>query len=279
MRGTQCLYNNSRTALYRVFVTPFEKVDVLTRRSALAPPASRTLPPLSSPPMQSFVRHAALIHRPRKPHRSETPDSQAATKPTRFPIDQMIRDRQILIADEDNQLTGPQDTLQVLQSLNLNTHSLRMVSRAPPNPTGDQPRYAICRIVDKRVEQERERAQEKAKKETARRLARVKELELNWAIASHDLGHKMKQMKTFLEKGYKVEVIFAKKRRGRVATRDEAQALLQAVRDTVAEVRGAKEWREPDGQPPNVMKLYLEAPAPAKAPSNFSAVASEPSEN
>jgi len=225
--------------------------------------------------MQSFARHAALIHRPRKPSSSATPEPKAAQ---RLPADVLIRDREILIAGEDSKLTGPHNTSRVLQSLDLDTQSLRMVSRAPPNPTGDQPQYAICRIVDKRLEKEREKEQEKARKETARRLARIKELELNWAIASHDLGHKMKQMKGFLEKGYKVEVIFAKKRGSRMATRDEAEALVKAVRDVVAEVRGAKEWKAADGQPPKVMKLYLDAPPSAKAPSKSSAVNSESSE-
>ncbi|KAK2002033.1 translation initiation factor IF-3 [Colletotrichum falcatum] len=274
MRGTQCLYNYSRTALYRVFVSPFERVEALSRRSALAHPASRTLPPVLPPPMQSFARHAALIHRPRKP-KSATRDPNATTKPGHLPADHLILDRQILVADENSKLTGPYNTSQVLKSLDLDTQSLRMVSRRPQNPTGDQPQYAICRIIDKLAEREREKAQEKARKETARRLSRVKELELNWAIASHDLGHKMRQMKGFLEKGYKVEVIFAKKKGSRVATRDEALALVQAVRDVVAEVRGAKEWKEAEGQPPKVMKLYLEAPSPAKAPSKSSAVGSE----
>ncbi|GKT58644.1 translation initiation factor IF-3 [Colletotrichum tofieldiae] len=275
MRVTRCLYNHSRTALYRVFVSPFEKVEALSRRSALALPAPRTLPPVLSPPMQSFARHAALIHRPRKPHRSTASDPKAATKPGQLPADEMIRDRQILVVDETNKLTGPHVTRRVLQSLDPETQSLRMVSRPPPNPAEDQPRFAICRVVDKRVEKERERVQEKAKKETARKLARVKELELNWAIAPHDLGHKMRQMKGFLEKGYKVEVLFAKKKGSRIATRDEALALVQAVRDAVAEVGGAKEWKEPDGQPLKVMKLYLDAPASAKAPSETSARASE----
>ncbi|EFQ29876.1 translation initiation factor IF-3 [Colletotrichum graminicola] len=276
MSGTRCLYNYSRATLYRVFVSPFEKVEALARRSALAHPAPRTLPPVLSPPMQSFARHAALIHRPRKPSRSAEPEPKAAR---RLPFDEMIRDRQILVVDEDNKLTGPHNTSRVLQSLDLDTQSLRMVSRPPPNPTGDQPRYAICRVIDKRLEKEREKEQEKAKKETARRLARIKELELNWAIASHDLGHKMRQLKGFLEKGYKVDVIFAKKRGSRVATLDEAEALVKAVRDVVAEVRGAKEWKEAEGQPPKVMRLYLEAPPSAKAPSKSSAVNSEPSEN
>ncbi|GJD01173.1 translation initiation factor IF-3 [Colletotrichum higginsianum] len=161
----------------------------------------------------------------------------------------MIRDRQVLVVDENNKLTGPHETRRVLQSLDPETQSLRMVSRPGPNPAPDQPRFAICRVVDKRVEKEREKVQEKARKETARKLARFKVLELNWAIAPHDLGHRMKQMKGFLEKGYKVEVLFAKKKGSRRATRDEAEALVQAVRDAVAEVGGAKEWKESEGSP------------------------------
>ncbi|CCF46089.1 translation initiation factor IF-3 [Colletotrichum higginsianum] len=266
MRVTRCLYNNSRTALYRVFVSPFEKAEVLSRRSALSFPDTRTLPPVSTSPAQSFARYASLIPRSRKPNNSTASKPSAAAKPGQLPADMMIRDRQVLVVDENNKLTGPHETRRVLQSLDPETQSLRMVSRPGPNPAPDQPRFAICRVVDKRVEKEREKVQEKARKETARKLARFKVLELNWAIAPHDLGHRMKQMKGFLEKGYKVEVLFAKKKGSRRATRDEAEALVQAVRDAVAEVGGAKEWKESEGEPLKVFKLHLDAPAAAKAP-------------
>ncbi|WYZ38696.1 hypothetical protein EsH8_III_000610 [Colletotrichum jinshuiense] len=272
MRVTRCLCN-SRTALYRVFVSPFEKVEALSRRSALSLPPSRVLPAVMVPPMRDFARHAALIHRPRKPNRSSVAAPSAAASKSGLPADQQIHDRQIMVVDGNNKLTGPHDTRTVLASLDLEKQSLRMVTRPPPNPAQDQPRFPICRVIDKGVEKERERTQEKAKKEAARKLARVKELELNWAIAPHDMGHKMKQMKTFLEKGYKVEVLFAKKKGSRTATRDEAMALVQAVRDRVTEVGGAKEWKEPDGQPLKVMKLYLDsqANAPANSSANSSA--------
>ncbi|OLN84870.1 Translation initiation factor IF-3 [Colletotrichum chlorophyti] len=264
MRVTRCLYN-SRTALYRVFVSPFEKVEALTRPSALLLfPPSRALPTVSTLPTQDFIRHAALVHRPKKPRKTspaQGPNAASSSKTTLQDSD--ITDREIMVVDENNKLAGPFLTRRVLASLNPETESLRMVSRAPARPAEGQPRFAICRVVDKAAEKEKARAQEKARKESARKAARIKELELNWAIAPHDLGHRMKQLKSFLEKGYKVEVLFAKKKGSRAATRDEALALVQAVRDAVAEVEGAKEWKEPDGVPLKVMKLYLDAPSNA----------------
>ncbi|KAK7456152.1 hypothetical protein CaCOL14_004194 [Colletotrichum acutatum] len=278
MRITRCLYN-SRTALHRVFVSPFENVESISRRSALLSPVPRALPTILSPPLQGFARHAALI--PRFKKKKPSPSGQvsggdAAAKPGQLPQDRAISDREVMVVDENNKLTGPHNTRTFLRSLDPETQSLRMVSRPPPRPAPGQPPFAICRIVDKVAEKEKERALQKAKKDNARRLARVKELELNWAIAPHDMGHKMKQMKTFLEKGYKVEVIFAKKKNSRIATLEEAGALVQQVRDAVAEVAGAREYKEAEGQPRKVMRLHLEStakPAAKAAPAQEASAA------
>ncbi|KAL0943747.1 translation initiation factor IF-3 [Colletotrichum truncatum] len=257
MRVTRCLFN-SRTALHRVFVSPYEKVEVLSRRSALSICSARVLPPVLAP-IPNLTRHASLVSRFKKRNVSPAASNQKKGPPA----DEEIRDRMIMVVDENNKLEGPYETKKVLASLDPEAQSLRMVSRPPPNPTEDQPRFAICKIINKREEKAKERALEKVKKEAARKLSKVKELELNWAIAPHDLSHKMKQMKTFLEKGYKVEVLFAKKKGSRIATRDEAEALVQSVRESMAEIQGAKEWKEPDGAPLKVMKLYLNAPSNA----------------
>ncbi|KXH40345.1 translation initiation factor IF-3 [Colletotrichum salicis] len=262
MRITRCLYN-SRTALHRVFVSPFEKVESISRRSALLNPVSRALPTILSPPLQGFARHAALIPRFKKkrPSPSDTVSDAAAAKPGQLPQDRAISDREVMVVDGNNKLTGPHNTRTFLRSLDPETQSLRMVSRPPPRPATGQPPFAICRVVDKVAEKEKERALQKTKKDNARRLARVKELEFNWAIAPHDMGHKMKQMKTFLEKGYKVEVLFAKKKGSRIATTEEAGALVQQVRDAVAEVAGAREYKDAEGQLRKVMRLHLESTA------------------
>ena len=61
-------------------------------------------------------------------------------------------------------------------------------------------------------------------------------IELNWAIDENDLQLKMRQMEGFLEKGRKVEIVLANKKRQRRATAEEAQETLRKVRDKIADV-------------------------------------------
>ncbi|KAF6817342.1 Translation initiation factor IF-3 [Colletotrichum sojae] len=253
MRVTPCLYN-SRTALYRVFISPFEKADVLSRRSAaLFIPVVRVLPTVPAVSTSIFSRRASLVPRFKKRDNNTPTTSSKATLPT----DKDIEDQIVMVVNEEGKLDGPYRTRNVLSSLDPETETLRMVSRAPREPAEGQPQFAICKIINKRDEKEKERAMEKSRKEQSRKATRIKELEINWAIAPNDLQHKLRQMRTFLQKGFKVDVLLAKKKGSRVANRDEADALIQAIRDAKSEVRGAKEWKEPDGKPLKVLKLYF----------------------
>jgi translation initiation factor IF-3 len=74
-----------------------------------------------------------------------------------------------------------------------------------------------------------------------------KQLEMNWAISANDLMLKMKQMQEFLDKGKKVELLLANKRHQRKATPEEAEALLQTVRNKIEEF-GAAEIAPMDGE-------------------------------
>ncbi|CAI0646761.1 unnamed protein product [Colletotrichum noveboracense] len=253
MRVARCLFN-SRTALYRVFISPYEKVEALSRCSALSAPATRVLPPVAAS-IPNLSRHASMIHRYKK-RGTGRPDENKK----RLIENDRIRDRNIMVVDEDNKLAGPYATSKVLLSLDLEKETLRLVSPAPSDPGPDQPAYAVCKIINIQEERARVRKLEQAKKLQAK-TNKTKELELNWAIASNDLNHKMRQLRTFLTKGYKVEILMAKKKGSRIATADEAQALVQAVRDVVEETRGAKEWKASEGQPLKVMRLYLSGKA------------------
>ncbi|KAF6824497.1 Translation initiation factor IF-3 [Colletotrichum musicola] len=275
MRVTPCLYN-SRTALYRVFISPFEKADVLSRRSAaLFIPAVRVLPTVPAVSTSIFSRHASLVPRFKKRDNNNTPStSSKATLPT----DKDIEDQIVMVVNEEGKLDGPYRTRNVLSSLDPETETLRMVSRAPREPAEGQPQFAICKIINKRDEKEKERAMEKSRKEQSRKATRIKELEINWAIAPNDLQHKLRQMKTFLQKGFKVDVLLAKKKGSRVANRDEADALVQAIRDAKSEVRGAKEWKEPDGKPLKVLKLYFSGSTSSGSSGGARSEAPEPTE-
>ncbi|KAI4863229.1 hypothetical protein F4820DRAFT_379745 [Hypoxylon rubiginosum] len=172
----------------------------------------------------------------------------------------------------ESTLSPPQRTAAVLASLNPKKHTLVMVAPPPqrePSPEdggGDpaaagtvvEPLAAVCRVVDNAAASA---VAKEAQRAARRRTVDSKELELSWSIAPHDLSHKLRRLRDFLDRGLSVEVLLAKKRRGRAATRDEAVAVLAAVREAVGEVGGAKEARRMDGEVGGTVKLFFEGVA------------------
>ena len=137
-----------------------------------------------------------------------------------------------------------------------------LVLLAAPRPGGAGPQYPICKITDRKAE---EAAQ--AEKNAAKKKEKTKELELNWAIAPHDLRTKMAQLKRFLSKGYQVTVTMMnlKKRDKRKASADEAKEVLKAVETVLAEVPGTKEIKAREGTLGDTLIVHLHAPGGAAA--------------
>ncbi|XXG99842.1 hypothetical protein Hte_006183 [Hypoxylon texense] len=181
----------------------------------------------------------------------------------------------------ESRLSAPQRTDAVLATMNLKKHTLVMVA-PPPARDGDgdgdgdggsgefassssatggggvaEPLAAVCRIVDNAAASA---AAKEAQRALRRRAVDSKELELSWSITPHDLSHKLRRLRSFLDAGLSVEVLLAKKRGGRAAAREEAVAVLAAVREAVAEVEGAKEVRKMDGEVGGTVKLFFEGP-------------------
>ncbi len=72
-------------------------------------------------------------------------------------------------------------------------------------------KWPICRVADLK-EEPRKEEEELDKQKAARKLAtRTKEIELNRAIAPNDLQTCLRQLKLFLEKGLRVEILLLKK--------------------------------------------------------------------
>ncbi|ORY71897.1 uncharacterized protein BCR38DRAFT_404928 [Pseudomassariella vexata] len=115
------------------------------------------------------------------------------------------------------------------------------------------PPAPICRIMDKHAAAAK---LEQQMKEARKKSVAFKELELNWAIAENDLGYKLKQLRKFFEKGMKVEIMLAKKRQGRAASREEGDALLERLREAAREVE-AKETKC-EGKFPGVVRVTFE---------------------
>ncbi|PHH58747.1 hypothetical protein CDD82_2746 [Ophiocordyceps australis] len=166
-----------------------------------------------------------------------------------------IQERTIMVIDGDGPPDGPFRTAEVLSRL-ANHENLIMLQRAK----NDRP--AVCKIVTQAALQEQREADAAKQRQAAIKAGldkKLKELELTWGIADHDLGIKMRQLKGFLEKGHRVEVLLGKRRKGGSKARvgDEArETAVQRVRRAVEEVGGMETRTESRSQ--GTVRLFVE---------------------
>ncbi|KAI8947954.1 hypothetical protein F4801DRAFT_487193 [Xylaria longipes] len=276
MRHTQCLLTPAR-ALHRVLLLE------LANTASTSNGVSSTV--LSSPP--AFRKHASL---PTSKHarspaiastspccrvRAFSTTSPAAAAHRRMIIKKNPRDKDIpyrwvRIADGSNTLSAPQRTDVAIANLPPG-HSLMMVAPPPPPDAAAaaapgsqltiQPAAAICRIVDAVAEAA---AKKEAAKESKKLAQQTKTLELNWAIAPHDLAHKMKRLGEFLSKGMRVEILLARKRGSRKASQSEGEELVRRIQEAASHVPGTTEYKKMDGFVGNVVKMFFEGPKDKK---------------
>ncbi|KAI9841841.1 MAG: hypothetical protein M1838_003400 [Thelocarpon superellum] len=212
MRQVRCA-KGTAGALYRVFILPSERAQ---SSFSLSVSSARPLPrprPYSTSHLSRF--------RPCPPHLpctsqtryyATTPPPPPPPPPRRQPRDEEISAGTIQIVNADNALTAPRPLHEVLSSLDRTVHVLIQV--APPDV---QVPHARCKVVDKHRMREEERARAKAGAKPPRKMQHVvKQLELNWAIDANDLAHRLNRLREFLEKGMRVEVVMAPKRRKRL---------------------------------------------------------------
>lgn len=146
----------------------------------------------------------------------------AETKPKALQ-DEDIRSEIVQIAADDGKLGAPQRLKDVLGSIDRSQYFVLQVS---PGASRQPP---VCKIFSKRAVREYIRSKEKAAHATK---TAAKQIELNWAIDSHDLAHRLKQLSDFLEKGRKVEIILTRKKGKRAPTPDEIKHVMTSVTET-----------------------------------------------
>ncbi|KAI9830463.1 MAG: hypothetical protein M1826_004700 [Phylliscum demangeonii] len=145
---------------------------------------------------------------------------------------------------------GPATSLQsILRGLNREEEFLLQVAE----PRDDI--FAVCKIINKKEAFDAAKARRRTQK--AARLVQ-KEMELNWSIDAHDLAHRMGKLQEMLRKGMRLEILLAAKRRTRKASQAEADAVLLKVRQAVAEVEGAVDWKPQEGLFPKEVRIYVE---------------------
>lgn len=259
MRASQCLFN-SAIALRKVFISnagvAWEAPGPLQR--LLLPSLTVPFQPSSASPSQRpFSSHPVTQFRRGRPGPSSGNASPA--------VDRVMRDYDIIfpwiqIRQDDGSLTEPQRTNAVLKKMNMQRHTLILLAAPRTDDSSKGPQYPICRLADRQAELAAQAERDAAKKKAPKIVC--KEMELNWAIAPHDLRTRMTQLKKFLSKGYQVTVTMQnlKKRNKRRATVDEAKETLRVVQEAIAEVPGAKETRAREGNLGDTLILLLHAP-------------------
>ena len=230
MRGSRCAFSTA-AALHRIFVAPIESSSLRCQN-------------------QTRLRRALKLHPITLQSRSYASSPKNKQHQRRLPRDEEIAFRTIYVVSEDNKLSEPVSTSTILSSLDRRTETLVMVSLA-----SDEQSFPICKIQNKKALREAEKSRSKKKDNPS---ATVKTIELNWAIDAHDLKHRLERVKDFLVKGWRVDIVMAGKKGGRKATPEEAQSCLAAVREAIAEVDGAKEWKSINGTVGGLVTVYAE---------------------
>ncbi len=224
---------------------------------SLLSPAQALLRVLSQTPRASIngqlPYHAASVTKQTTTvqirHASTRPkdSSYIMTKSTVDPFPDVTRDYAIMarcvkMLQPDGSLSPPESLRSAMSRVRQGTEHLVQITKV------DEDGMAICRIstIDDMLKQkkDKERMQKEHKKSMKQSLP--KQIELNWAIGSNDLEHKLNQMKGFIKDGKKVEVILANKKRQRQATPEEGQQVLRKVKEKLAEADG-REIREMEG--------------------------------
>jgi translation initiation factor IF-3 len=248
MRGSHCIFN-SAVALRTVFINGPAATESLGQLAL----QRVFLPSLGSAQRRWHGRYTAS--------RTFGPQAVADSKNEgAFPRDDNITSPFVLIRDEaTGKLSAPQRPWDVLGQLNLAEQSLVMVMD-PARLKSSALKYPVCRIVDRKAERAAQQAKEKEKESAGKSSVKEKEVELNWAIAPNDLERALNQLRTFLEKGYAVQVRLMKKmKRGkRAASDDEIKAVFKRVQDTIKKIPGVKQTKSMEGVMGRQIRLFLQ---------------------
>ena len=183
----------------------------------------------------------------------------------RQPRDKEINSAQIyLVRPGDNRLPEPRSLFEVLETLERDDKGRPTQFVQEVSPPTDEIAYPVCKIYDKKAAREAQEAKRKASK-GKKTTRQTKQLELNWSVSEYDLGHRMARLKEFLQKGWKVEIVFGSKRksgwnRKREVSPEEADMLLEKIRKVVGEVEGALE-KQMGGEVGKEAMLFFEGKA------------------
>ncbi|KIX08789.1 uncharacterized protein Z518_03446 [Rhinocladiella mackenziei CBS 650.93] len=210
----------------------------MRRLSLLVQPLWRALVPARPRPIQQLYplsTRSFSVSNPRlaaPPRPGKVQILTIEDKINDFVLDENIEAPQVRLKTPDGKLSDPTNLHQLLGSIDRSTSYVMQLANPEHQP------FAIVQIVQRAdlVKRIKDKEAKERQAKHAQSQKKPKQIELNWAISGNDLQLKMKQMQEFLRKGKKVEVLLANKRRQRRATPEEAESVLQTVKQTAQDV-------------------------------------------
>lgn len=188
----------------------------------------------------------------------------------------------------DGHISEKQRPQDIVNRLDRERYSLAMVWQPPKPKPGEElekdknmPDWPVCVIIDRRAEAEALRA--KAKEERRKKVTK-KELEINWAMAAHDLGFRTRQLQKFLQKGCRVEVMLLQKKtkgakNSKQATQEECREMVRLIKEAVAEIPKVQEVKPMEGELGKVVRMIFQGPTPKKEKEEVAAEEEEEEED
>jgi translation initiation factor IF-3 len=132
---------------------------------------------------------------------------------------------------------------QILRELDREKYTLVCV-----NPTATDVPF-ICKVLTRASVEEHDRERfhkRKEKKKESKPQNVMKEIELSWAISNHDLEHRLKKVREFLEKGFRLDITIGTKKGMKKMPRAEMIVLLDRIEEAC--LQWGRERAEPEGE-------------------------------
>ncbi|EPQ59677.1 hypothetical protein GLOTRDRAFT_34401 [Gloeophyllum trabeum ATCC 11539] len=160
------------------------------------------------------------------------------------PKNENIPHRTVRLVDpETSKLRPPAPLEEILASFSRKTHFLQLVSERPE---------PIVKLINKE-EARRKRVQQR--KAQLQNKMEEKEIQMTWGIASADLEHKLRKVRQELEKGNRVDLVYAPKKGQPLPSPAAREQRVKETLDLLADI--GKEWK-PREQTARMIVIYLE---------------------
>jgi translation initiation factor IF-3 len=142
--------------------------------------------------------------------------------------------RLVHLVDPETQKLQPLTSLRgLLNSLDLKANYVELVAETPA---------PVVKVVSHKEEYERMR-QQKLEAKARGKPAETKELQMTWGVAPGDLAHKLKKARQELEKGNRVDIVYAPKKGQTVPGVEEMQARMDAAAEQLQDVGKERQAR------------------------------------